>query len=136
MYIAKATPLNAFEVGSTILHEDVTSAVNLLIWASKIDDGSDGYAIWHIFTADDTLILRQFLLDEGICHQTGDPIHSQSIFLTQTLLERLNRRHGIQPYTIKQYMGDAVFIPAGCAHQVTYLRQLPGSQLMRHCLGQ
>ncbi|KZP02820.1 hypothetical protein FIBSPDRAFT_668874, partial [Athelia psychrophila] len=119
MYIAKATPLNAFNVGSTILHMDVTSAVNLLIWASKLDDGSDGYALWHIFSAEDSLTLRRFLLDEGIYHQTGDPIHSQSIFLTQELLERLYRSCGIRPYTIKQYMGDAVFIPAGCAHQVS-----------------
>ncbi|KZP03476.1 hypothetical protein FIBSPDRAFT_691872, partial [Athelia psychrophila] len=82
-------------------------------------DGSNGYALWHIFTAEDTLVLRQFLQDEDIYHEAGDPIHSQSIFLTQELLEHLDRKRGIQPYAIKQYMGDAVFIPAGCAHQVS-----------------
>lgn len=124
MYIAKGTPLKACEVGSTVLHQDVTSAINLLIWASKLDNGSDGYALWHIFTAEDSLILRQFLLREGIGHEIGDPIHSQNIFLTRELLARLEQTCGIKPYTIKQYMGDAVLIPAGCAHQVGFLRSL------------
>lgn len=120
MYIAKATPLNSFGVGSTIVHMDVTLAVNLLIWASKLEDSSNGYALWHIFTAEDSLILQQFLLHEGIGHEIGDPIHSQSIFLTQELLIHLEQTCGIRPYTIKQYMRDAVFIPAGCAHQVGF----------------
>jgi len=33
----------------------------------------------------------------------------------------LDREHNIRPYRIYQNPGDAVFVPAGCAHQVCNL---------------
>ncbi|KAI8076902.1 uncharacterized protein BX664DRAFT_344211 [Halteromyces radiatus] len=50
--------------------------------------------------------------------KTKDPVHSQWIYLTEDLLERLKREYGIQSWRIYQNPGDAVYIPAGCAHQV------------------
>lgn len=43
--------------------------------------------------------------------------------MTPSLLEKLEKSHGVRPYTIKQYTGDAVLIPAGCAHQVRFSLQ-------------
>jgi len=42
------------------------------------------------------------------------------IYLTPALLRLLAERRDIRPFTIHQRPGDAVFIPAGCAHQVRY----------------
>lgn len=120
MYVARATPLTSFKFGSTVLHEDVVCAVNHLLWATPLADGSPGYALWHIFTAADTLILRRFLDEEGLDHAPGEVIHSQSIYLTPDLLARLNDKFRVQPYEIRQYMGDTVYIPAGCAHQARH----------------
>ena len=47
-----------------------------------------------------------------------DPIHDQSWYLDEELRTRLLKEYGVHGYTIVQCMGDAVFIPAGAAHQV------------------
>jgi len=54
-----------------------------------------------------------------------DPIHDQSWYLDERLRERLLREHGVRGYTILQCLGDAVFIPAGAAHQVCLTTVLP-----------
>jgi lysine-specific demethylase 3 len=106
--------------GSTRLHLDVTSAVNIMLYAAPYPDGSPGLALWHIFPLSDTNEIREFLQEAqsvGFNGQ-GDPIHSHDIYLTPLLLAMLEQRTGIWPYAIYQAPGDAVFIPAGCAHQV------------------
>ncbi|NXY87159.1 KDM3B demethylase, partial [Alcedo cyanopectus] len=47
-----------------------------------------------------------------------DPIHDQSWYLDQTLRKRLYDEYGVQGWAIVQFLGDAVFIPAGAPHQV------------------
>ena len=47
-----------------------------------------------------------------------DPIHDQSWYLDQGLRKRLLEEYDVQGYTILQFLGDAVFIPAGAPHQV------------------
>ena len=47
-----------------------------------------------------------------------DPIHDQSWYLDQTLRKRLYEEYGVQGWAIVQFLGDAVFIPAGAPHQV------------------
>lgn len=47
-----------------------------------------------------------------------DPIHDQSWYLDQTLRRRLYEDYGVQGWSIVQFLGDAVFIPAGAPHQV------------------
>ncbi|KAK9477221.1 hypothetical protein V1514DRAFT_283499, partial [Lipomyces japonicus] len=49
---------------------------------------------------------------------TDDPIHRQIFYLTDPELILLRKRTGVMPFRIWQKPGDAVFIPAGCAHQV------------------
>jgi hypothetical protein len=103
--------------GSTALHMDVTDAVNIMVWAASCSDGSAGYALWHIFPAAASDILRQFLREQGFIG-AGDPIHSQSIYITPAMLQLLFEKYGIRPHVIHQHAGEAVFIPDGCAHQV------------------
>lgn len=47
-----------------------------------------------------------------------DPIHDQSWYLDQALRRRLYEEYGVQGWAIVQFLGDAVFIPAGAPHQV------------------
>lgn len=49
-----------------------------------------------------------------------DPIHDQSSYLDEHLRERLLQEYGVQGYTIVQFLGDAIFIPAGAPHQVYF----------------
>jgi len=49
----------------------------------------------------------------------GDAIHSQQICMTPALLSQFYDVYKIRPYTILQRPGEAVYIPAGCPHQVS-----------------
>jgi hypothetical protein len=118
MYIAYATTPDNQHRGSTRLHMDITDAVNINMWSAKSQANQPGYALWHLFLASDAPILRKFLVEECSFTGHGDPIHSQIIYFTPDLLRRLFEKYGIRPYTIRQYPGEAVFIPAYCAHQV------------------
>ena len=120
MYIAHAAPQDDVHHGSTRLHFDLTNALNVMLWAASQPDGTPGAAIWHIFHASDSSILRKFLRENGYHTGADDPIHSQSIYLTPSMLDALYTKYNVRPYTIIQHPGDAVFIPAGCAHQVLF----------------
>lgn len=80
-------------------------------------------ALWHIYAAKDTEKIRQFL--KKISEEQGqenpvdhDPIHDQSWYLDRPLRKRLYQEYGVQGWAIVQFLGDAVFIPAGAPHQV------------------
>ena len=44
------------------------------------------------------------------------------LYLDDELLATLHEQAGIVPYVVLQRLGDAVLVPAGCAHQVRNLR--------------
>lgn len=46
------------------------------------------------------------------------PIHTQRFFLTRPLRAALLASHGVRSFRIHQRPGQAVLVPAGCAHQV------------------
>jgi len=80
-------------------------------------------ALWHIYHASDADSIRDLLIKVAAEHRTPleqiiDPIHDQSHYLDKRLRGRLFREYGIKGYTIVQYYGDAIFIPAGAPHQV------------------
>ena len=116
--------------GSTRLHLDATCAVNLLSWTLSGDLNCPG-AEWQIFDPDDLGVLRNYLRAKlqgrGEIDDT-DPVHAQQTYLTEEMLCEL-KVVGVRPYTIKQRFGDAVFIPAGAAHQVRGC-----SSTVRRCL--
>jgi len=48
----------------------------------------------------------------------NDPVHGQQFYLDEELRLELFRSKGVKSYRVYQRPGEAVFIPAGCAHQV------------------
>lgn len=99
---------------------DMADAVNIMIHAAKRKDGTDGFAAWNIFRAQDAPQLRKFLGGRFPETQDSDPIHSQCHFLDTRLRAQLYRETGVKSWRIHQRPGEAVFIPAGCAHQVCH----------------
>ncbi|KAK0592842.1 hypothetical protein LWI29_026413 [Acer saccharum] len=46
------------------------------------------------------------------------PIHDQTLFLNERHKKKLKEEFNVEPWTFEQHLGEAVFIPAGCPHQV------------------
>jgi lysine-specific demethylase 3 len=51
----------------------------------------------------------------------SDPIHDQVNYIDAQMLKRLEKEHCVMAFTIVQFLGDAIFIPAGAPHQVRNL---------------
>jgi len=101
--------------GSTRLHCDLCDAINIMVFSSS----ATGTALWHIFKADDAPKLRAYINNVFSC-TLDDPIHCQRYYLGPSHLNELKSSYDIVPFTIHQGVGEAVFIPAGCPHQVCY----------------
>ena len=117
MYNALASSFDDMHSGSTRLHLDLSDAVNLMTYATNTKDGKPGSARWHIFDVKDKTKLCEYLKAKHGDRQ-GDPIHNQDYYLTPGMLTELKEQYGVRPWEIIQKVGHAVFIPAGCAHQV------------------
>jgi len=61
MYNAMASSQEAGSKGSTRLHMDMADALNVMLYASSCEDGSEGYAVWDLFRAEDSDKIRSFL---------------------------------------------------------------------------
>jgi hypothetical protein len=96
---------------------DMSDAVNIMVHSTP----ANGVALWHIFAVDDAEVLRTFIRDHLGCSDSGgDPIHCQRFYLTPTHLAQLETLYGVWPFMIEQRVNQAMFIPAGCAHQVIF----------------
>jgi lysine-specific demethylase 3 len=120
MYNAQATSDEPGSFGTTRLHMDMSDAMNIMTFACKTPDGADGYAIWDLFKAGDANKLRLFLRSKFVIPDHVDPIHAQKWYLDVNLRKQLFEEHGVKSHRIYQVPGQAVFIPAGCAHQVRF----------------
>ncbi|KAJ1958633.1 hypothetical protein EC988_000184, partial [Linderina pennispora] len=76
-------------------------------------------AVWDIYPPTALENLREYIR-AGKGSQWGDPIHNQDRFLTEPDRRKIHAQFGANGmcYRIYQNPGDAVFVPAGSAHQV------------------
>ncbi|KAF7776524.1 hypothetical protein Agabi119p4_4917 [Agaricus bisporus var. burnettii] len=120
MYNALASNCKEGSKGTTRLHLDMADALNILMHAENSPDGSPGCAVWDIFRSTDTSKLRTFLHCK-FPKQVIDLIHGQEVYLDDVCQKELYKQFGVKSYRIYQRPGEAIFIPAGCAHQVANL---------------
>ncbi|KAJ0037921.1 hypothetical protein Pint_23206 [Pistacia integerrima] len=94
-------------------------------------ESADGGAVWDIFRRQDVPKLHEYLnkhfreFRHIHCRQIPQvvhPIHDQIFYLTLEHKAKLKQEYGIEPWTFVQKLGEAVFIPAGCPHQVRNLK--------------
>ncbi|XP_057721660.1 lysine-specific demethylase JMJ27 isoform X2 [Arachis stenosperma] len=96
----------------------------------QTEDGAEvalGGAVWDIFRRQDVPKLIEYLRKhknefrhiknhpvDSVIH----PIHDQTLFLNERHKKQLKKEFNVEPWTFEQHLGEAVFIPAGCPHQV------------------
>jgi lysine-specific demethylase 3 len=101
----------------TKLHCDMADAVNVMCFAKN----ETAAAQWEIFPSKDLSKLRTFVHNLNKKRQRNfgfNPILSESSYLNEDDLIELEKETGVKPFRFHQKPGDAVFVPAGCAHQV------------------
>ncbi|CAM8887893.1 unnamed protein product [Rhodiola kirilowii] len=86
-----------------------------------------GGAVWDIFRREDVPRLIEFMqkhqkefrhLNNQPIDSVVHPIHDQTVYLNENHKKILKEEFNVEPWTFEQYLGEAVFIPAGCPHQV------------------
>ncbi|XP_061081381.1 probable JmjC domain-containing histone demethylation protein 2C isoform X2 [Conger conger] len=83
-------------------------------------------ALWHIYVSKDVEKIKEFLhkvaKEQGVeVPAEHDPIREPGWYLSRKLRQRLLEEHGVQGWTVVQFLGDSVLIPAGALHQVQNL---------------
>jgi len=136
------TPLNPFENSFYSPTDDtlgnlVNSPINSLMSNTALEkieemkgEEDEGGALWHIFKREDETALVGYLTEYSALHNIKvstpeNPLASildHSFYLNETMLEELERKKGVKAYTFVQKLGDAIYIPSGCPHQVKNLR--------------
>uniref|UniRef100_A0A3Q3VYN8 Probable JmjC domain-containing histone demethylation protein 2C n=1 Tax=Mola mola TaxID=94237 RepID=A0A3Q3VYN8_MOLML len=83
-------------------------------------------ALWHIYLNKDMDKIREFLhklyKERGLDFSLDqDPVRQQSLYLSRKQRQRLLDEQGVEGWTVVQFLGDSVLIPAGAMHQVQNL---------------
>uniref|UniRef100_A0A8C4V9P0 Lysine-specific demethylase n=1 Tax=Falco tinnunculus TaxID=100819 RepID=A0A8C4V9P0_FALTI len=80
------------------------------------DAGSRPGALWHIFRAEDAGRIQDFLQKVG--QEGAATAEPPGRYLDLSLRRRLREECGVSGWTLLQFLGDAVLVPAGAPHQV------------------
>lgn len=137
LYVAEGRPEEAVGDSVTKLHLDHADAVNITTQVLGAGEGpvrhgsqnldvvgfGQAGSLWDIWPLSSLEPLRQHLKASPHLYpkDTLDPILDQVVMLKKADLDELQAA-GISPMHFEQYAEEAVFLPAGCAHQVRNLR--------------
>uniref|UniRef100_A0A8C5M3C5 Probable JmjC domain-containing histone demethylation protein 2C n=1 Tax=Leptobrachium leishanense TaxID=445787 RepID=A0A8C5M3C5_9ANUR len=80
-------------------------------------------SLWHIYEPKDADKIREFLhkAAKEQCLEIlpdHDPIRDQNWYLNRKLRQSLLEEYGVKSYTLVQFLGDAIILPAGAIYQV------------------
>ncbi|XP_020527897.1 lysine-specific demethylase JMJ25 isoform X2 [Amborella trichopoda] len=101
--------------------------VNGFVHQDDVSDVVYGGAVWDIFRRQDVPKLIEYLekhwkefrhISNLPVNSVIHPIHDQTLYLNEKHKKQLKEEFNIEPWTFEQHFGEAVFIPAGCPHQV------------------
>ncbi|KAL5849181.1 hypothetical protein ACOSQ4_007194 [Xanthoceras sorbifolium] len=118
------------DTSDTTIRVPVNGVEDVGISYSSNNDKSEvlhGGAVWDIFRRQDVPKLIEFLKKHKneFRHTNGlpvtsviHPVHDQTLFLSDRHKKQLKEEFNVEPWTFEQHLGEAVFIPAGCPHQV------------------
>ncbi|KAF5183701.1 Lysine-specific demethylase jmj25 [Thalictrum thalictroides] len=126
--IAQEDPATAKEIDTR--QYDGIEGTNFPGFPCKLFEETGG-ALWDIFRRQDVSKLQDYLKKHfkefrhiycSPIEKVAHPIHDQAFYLTSDHKKKLKDEYGIEPWTFEQKRGEAVFIPAGCPHQVRNLK--------------
>ncbi|XVF12678.1 hypothetical protein REPUB_Repub08aG0139800 [Reevesia pubescens] len=124
---------NIGEGGSLNRNEDLgsvrpcTNMTNESVTENQSSEKAHGGAVWDIFRREDVPKLTEYLRkhQKEFYHFSNlpvnsviHPIHDQTLYLSERHKKQLKEEFNVEPWTFEQLVGEAVFIPAGCPHQV------------------
>jgi len=119
----------AYEETATSLHFDMSDAINLLVHVGTLPPTNVAPAIpetagalWHIFRREDVPQLSVYLKELKGRDGGEHAIFDHSVYITDAMLATLKEQYNVAPFAFYQNVGDSVFIPAGCPHQVKNVR--------------
>lgn len=123
--------MNSSEAIESKVPDDESKRVTLRSESTEAGTDNTGGALWDIFRREDVPKLEDYLrkhfmeFRHTFCSpvkQVSHPIHDQCFYLTLEHKKKLKEEFGVEPWTFEQHDGEAVFIPAGCPHQVRNLK--------------
>ncbi|XP_052182603.1 lysine-specific demethylase JMJ26-like isoform X2 [Diospyros lotus] len=133
-YAMGASKISSTSQASEVIVDQINGHRKYPAFDSSSPEGTShqtGGALWDIFRREDVPKLEEYLMKHhrefrhtycSPVEQVVHPIHDQCFYLTLEHKKKLKEEFGIEPWTFEQRLGEAVFIPAGCPHQVRNLK--------------
>lgn len=113
--------------GLTVLDSKKSDAANNSVRSDDTLKDVYGGAVWDIFRREDVPKIIEYLqkhskefrhINSLPVNSVTHPIHDQTLYLNEKHKKQLKEEFDVEPWTFEQHLGEAVFIPAGCPHQV------------------
>lgn len=115
---------NGHILTNTLLHIDMTNAINILIYLKgcvdergALSNNSGGYSVWLLWAHQDVEPLCDYLRGRYSLGPEVDPIHSGDLHIYPEMMPDLTKCDTL-PYKIQQQVGQAVIIPSMTPHYI------------------